>query len=102
MQLFNEKNGPMGDILILSQPGVRYDGSEDGGEVAQSHENVIDGGGKVLLPEQEVLEVQHQHRCGTSSEAAQQIHTHTHTLEMKYSSSSNLACHSRRSARRTH
>lgn len=97
--MFNEKTGHMGNILILSQPGVSYNGSEDGGEVAQSHKNVIDGGGEVLLPEQEVLEVQHQHRYGKSTESAQQ---HSHTLQMKYSYSPNLACHSRRSARRTH
>lgn len=66
----------MGNILILSQPGVSYDGSEDGGEVAQSHKNVIDGCGKVLLPEQEVLEIQHQHRCGKSSVSSATL-THT-------------------------
>lgn len=66
----------MGNILILSQPGVSYDGSEDGGEVAQSHKNVIDGCGEVLLPEQEVLEVQHQHRCGKSSVSSATL-THT-------------------------
>lgn len=62
--MFIEETARMGNILILSQPGVSYDGSEDGGEVAQSHKNVIDGGGEVLLPEQKVFEVEHQHRCG--------------------------------------
>lgn len=74
--MFNEKTGHMGNILVLSQPGVRYYGSEDGGEVAQGHKNVVDGGGKVLLPEQKVLEVQHQHRCGKSAVSPANSDTH--------------------------
>lgn len=62
----------MGNILVLSQPGVGHDGSEDGGQVAESHKSVIDGGGQVIVPQQEVPEVQNQHRCGKSSESALQ------------------------------
>lgn len=79
--MFIEKTARIGNILILSQPGVGYDGSEDGGEVAQSHENVIDGGGEVLPPEQKVFEVEHQHRCGKASVSSANVHM----LQMKYS-----------------
>ena len=50
--------------LKLSQPGVGHDGSEDWGEVAESHKSVVDGSGQVIVPVQEVLEVQHKHSCG--------------------------------------
>lgn len=67
LQTFHDKTGNGGNILVLSQPGVGHDGSEDGGQVTESHKSVIDGGGQVIVPEQEVPEVQHQHRCGKSS-----------------------------------
>lgn len=51
-------------ILKLSQPGISHNGSKDRGQVAESHKSVIDGSGQVIVPVQEVPEVQHQHRCG--------------------------------------
>lgn len=70
--MFNDKSGSVGNILVLSQPGVGHDGSKDGGQVAESHKSVIDGGGQVIVPQQEVPEVQNQHRCEKSSESALQ------------------------------
>lgn len=70
--MFNDKNGCVGNILVLSQPGVGHDGSEDGGQVAESHKSMIDGGGQVIVPQQEVPEVQNQHRCEKSPESALQ------------------------------
>lgn len=52
----------------LSQPGVGHNGPEDRGEVAESHKGVVDGGGQVIVPEQEVLEVQHQNSWGQTEE----------------------------------
>lgn len=49
--------------LELSQPGVGHDGPEDGGEVAEGHEGVVDGGGQVIVPSQEVFEIQHEYSC---------------------------------------
>lgn len=54
--------------LKLSQPGVCHNGPENGGEVAESHKRVVDGSGQVIIPLQEVLEVQHKHRCGQDRE----------------------------------
>lgn len=51
------------DQLELSEPRVGDDGAEDRGQVAESHKGVVDGGGKVIVPSQEVLEVQHKHSC---------------------------------------
>lgn len=67
----------LGSILVLSQPGVSHDGSKDGGQVTEGHKCVINGGGEVIIPEQEVLEVEHQDRCRTPSESARQ---HSHRL----------------------
>lgn len=50
--------------LVLSQPGVGHYCPKDWGEVAQSNEGVIDGGGQVIVPAQEIPEVQHQDSCG--------------------------------------
>lgn len=49
--------------LKLSQPGVCYECSQDGRQVAQSNEGVVDGCGKVVIPAQEVLEIQNEHSC---------------------------------------
>ena len=54
--------------LKLSQPGVSHNGPEDGGQVAEGHKDVVDGGGQVIVPEQEVLEVQHEYSCGQVGE----------------------------------
>lgn len=54
--------------LKLSQPGVGYDGPKDRGQVAESHEGVIDGSGEVIVPAQEVLKVQHEDSCGQAVE----------------------------------
>lgn len=43
------------DSLELAQPWISYDGSQDGCQVAEGHEGVVDGGGKVIIPPQEVL-----------------------------------------------
>lgn len=51
-------------LLVLSQPGVGYDCPQDGRQVAQRHKRVVDGGSKVLVPVQEVVQVKHQHGCG--------------------------------------
>lgn len=48
--------------LELSKPGVSHDGTKDGSQVAQGHKSMIDGGGQVIIPMQEVPEIQHQHR----------------------------------------
>lgn len=53
----------MCNLLELAEPGVGHDGSHDGRQVTESHEGVVDGGGKVIIPAQKVLEVQHQHGC---------------------------------------
>lgn len=54
--------------LILSEPGVSHNGPEDGGQVAESHKSVIDGGGQVIVPAQKVPKVQHQDRCGQAGQ----------------------------------
>lgn len=51
------------DWLELPEPRVGDDGAENGRQVAESHEGVVDGGGEVIVPSQEVLEVQHKHSC---------------------------------------
>lgn len=53
-----------GALLVLAEPGVGDDGPQDGRQVAQRHKRVVDGGGKVLVPVQEVVQVKHQHGCG--------------------------------------
>ncbi len=40
--------------LELAEPWISYNGSQDGRQVAESHEGVVDGGGKVFIPPQEV------------------------------------------------
>lgn len=42
-------------LPVLAEPGVSYDRSQDGRQVAQCHKRVVDGGGKVLVPVQEVV-----------------------------------------------
>lgn len=49
--------------LKLSQPGVSHNGPENRRQVAQSHKGVVDGGSQVIVPAQEVLEVQHKDSC---------------------------------------
>lgn len=49
--------------LELPQPGVGDDGSQDGREVTQAAEGVVDGRGQVLVPFQVGEEVERQHRC---------------------------------------
>lgn len=53
------------NLLELAQPWVCYDGSKDRGQVAKGHKGVVDSGGKVIVPPQKVLEVQHQYSCST-------------------------------------
>ena len=48
------------DSLELPQPGVSDESSEDGRQVAQGDERVVDGGAQVVVPAQEALEVQDQ------------------------------------------
>lgn len=50
-------------VLVLAQPGVGDDGPQDGGQVAERHKGVVDGGGEVLVPSQELVQVKHQHAC---------------------------------------
>ncbi len=54
--------------LKLSQPGVGHNGPKDGCQVAESHKDVIDGGGEVIVPVQEVGKVQHEDSCGQAAE----------------------------------
>lgn len=49
--------------LEFPQPGVGDDGSQDGREVAEAAERVVDGRGQVLVPFQVGEEVERQHRC---------------------------------------
>lgn len=49
--------------LEFAQPGVGDDGSQDGREVAEAAERVVDGRGQVLVPFQVGEEVERQHRC---------------------------------------
>lgn len=49
--------------LKLSQPGVCYECPQDRRQVAQSNERVVDGCGKVVIPAQEVFEIQNEHSC---------------------------------------
>lgn len=49
--------------LELPEPGVGHDGPQDRGQVAESHEHVVDGGGQVIVPVKEVGEVQHEDSC---------------------------------------
>lgn len=49
--------------LEFPQPGVGDDGSQDGREVTQAAEGVVDGRGQVLVPFQVGEEVERQHRC---------------------------------------
>ena len=50
--------------LELPQPGVSHDGPQDGRQVAEGHKGMVDGGGQVVVPAQEVPEVKHQHGWG--------------------------------------
>lgn len=50
--------------LELAEPGIGYDGAQDGRQVAQRHKRVVDGGGEILIKVQEVVQVKHQHGCG--------------------------------------
>lgn len=50
-------------LLVLAEPGVGYDGAQDGRQVAQRHKRVVDGGREILVPVQEVVQVKHQHGC---------------------------------------
>lgn len=51
------------DSLVFAQPGVGDDGSQDGREVTEAAESVVDGRGQVLIPVQVADEVVRQHRC---------------------------------------
>lgn len=44
----------------FSQPGVGDESAENGRQVAESHEGVVDGGGQVVVPSEEPREVQDQ------------------------------------------
>lgn len=50
--------------LVFSQPWVGHDSPEDRSQVAKCNKDVINGGGQVFVPVQEVREVQHQDSCG--------------------------------------
>lgn len=50
------------NTLEFSQPGVGNDGAQDGSEVAEAAEGMIDGSGEVLVPPEVVEEIQRQHR----------------------------------------
>lgn len=50
--------------LELAEPGIGYDGPQDGRQVAQCHKRVVDGGGEIIIKAQEVFQVKHQHGCG--------------------------------------
>lgn len=49
---------------VFADPGIGYDGPQDGHQVAQCHKRVVDGGGRILIKVQEVVQVKHQHGCG--------------------------------------
>lgn len=49
--------------LKLSQPRVRNERSKDRCQVAQSNKRVVDGCGQVVIPLQEIFEIQNEHRC---------------------------------------
>lgn len=51
------------DPLELAQPRVGHDGTQDRGQVAEGNKGMVDGGGKVIVPPQEVFKVKHQHSC---------------------------------------
>lgn len=66
-------NNTWSGSLEFPQPGVGDDGSQDGREVTEAAERVVDGRGQVLVPFQVGEEVERQHRCegghtGTSCE----------------------------------
>lgn len=52
----------MVDSLEFAEPGVGDDGPQDGREVAEAAESVVDGRGQVLVPAQVADEVEGQHR----------------------------------------
>lgn len=49
--------------LKLSQPRVCNERSKDRCQVAQCNERVVDGCRQVVIPLQEILEIQNEHRC---------------------------------------
>lgn len=55
--------------LEFSEPGVGDDGSQDGSEVAEAAEGMVDGSGEVFIPLQVAEEVQRQHRCNQTTQA---------------------------------
>lgn len=63
------------DSLEFSEPGVGDDGSQNGREVAEAAESVVDGRGQVLVPAQVADEVERQHRCegNTQEQAVTQV-----------------------------
>lgn len=49
--------------LELSQPGVGNESAENGCQVAQSNECVVDGSRQIVVPFKELCEVQNQECC---------------------------------------
>lgn len=76
---------PNSHLLKLAQPGVCYNGSQDGSQVAQSHKGVVDGGGQVIIKPKEVPEVQHQHSCGQGREKGKLLRMGTPQSHYSYS-----------------
>lgn len=48
-------------LLEFSQPGVSNGRTQDGSEIAEAAEGMVDRGGRVFIPVQEIQEVQGQH-----------------------------------------
>lgn len=57
----NIHQGEIDDCLEFSQPGVSNGRTQDRSEIAEAAEGVVDRGGRVFIPVQEIQEVQGQH-----------------------------------------
>lgn len=92
----------------FSQPGVGDESAENGRQVAESHEGVVDGGGQVVVPLKEPCEVQDQEcfpqQTGQGRESTVRSGRGNWRSARKGVGVENsyLSCHSRKTSRRTH
>lgn len=56
------------DSLEFPEPGVGDDGAQDGREITEAAESVVDGCGQVVIPLQVGEEVERQHRWETNTQ----------------------------------
>lgn len=75
--------GRIWNSLELAEPWIGHDGAQDGCQVAQSHKGVVDSGGEVIVPLQEVLEVQNQHGCRRGRDDGGHGRKYNSPLQMK-------------------